>query len=50
MWAAEPKLEERHKIGARVMIFLIVFAGDHVSRQARGVGAARIIATPTRAA
>lgn len=26
MWAAEPKLEERHKIGARVMIFLIVFA------------------------
>jgi ubiquinol-cytochrome c reductase cytochrome c1 subunit len=26
MWAAEPKLEERHKIGARAMIFLIVFA------------------------
>jgi cytochrome c1 len=26
MWAAEPKLEERHKVGARVMIFLIVFA------------------------
>jgi cytochrome c1 len=26
MWAAEPKLEERHKIGARVMIFLMVFA------------------------
>jgi cytochrome c1 len=26
MWAAEPKLEERHKIGARVMLFLIVFA------------------------
>jgi cytochrome c1 len=26
MWAAEPKLEERHKIGARVMIFLFVFA------------------------
>lgn len=26
MWAAEPKLEERHRIGARVMIFLIVFA------------------------
>lgn len=26
MWAAEPKLEERHKLGARVMIFLIVFA------------------------
>jgi cytochrome c1 len=25
MWAAEPKLEERHKTGARVMIFLIVF-------------------------
>ena len=26
MWAAEPKLEERHKLGARVMMFLIVFA------------------------
>jgi cytochrome c1 len=26
MWAAEPKLEERYKLGARVMIFLIVFA------------------------
>jgi cytochrome c1 len=26
MWAAEPKLEERHKTGTRVMIFLIVFA------------------------
>ena len=25
MWAAEPKLEERHRVGARVMIFLIVF-------------------------
>ena len=25
MWAAEPKLEERHKLGARVMIFLLVF-------------------------
>ena len=26
MWAAEPKLEERYRIGARIMIFLIVFA------------------------
>jgi cytochrome c1 len=26
MWAAEPKLEERHKTGLRVMIYLIVFA------------------------
>ena len=25
MWAAEPKLEERHRVGAQVMIFLIVF-------------------------
>lgn len=25
MWAAEPKLEERHAVGGRVMIFLIVF-------------------------
>jgi cytochrome c1 len=27
MWAAEPKLEERYKVGARIMVFLIVFAG-----------------------
>ena len=26
MWAAEPKLEERHKLGLRVMIFLAVLA------------------------
>ena len=26
MWTAEPKLEERHKLGARIMIFLFVFA------------------------
>ena len=26
MWAAEPKLEERHMLGARVVIFLLVFA------------------------
>lgn len=26
MWAAEPKLEERHSLGARIMIFLLVFA------------------------
>lgn len=26
MWAAEPKLEERYKVGARIMIFLIIFA------------------------
>jgi cytochrome c1 len=25
MWAAEPKLEERHSVGARIMFFLIVF-------------------------
>ena len=25
MWAAEPKLEERHRIGAQIMVFLIVF-------------------------
>ena len=27
MWAAEPHLEDRKKIGFRVMVFLIVFAG-----------------------
>ncbi|MEG6510199.1 cytochrome c1 [Methyloligella sp. 2.7D] len=26
MWTAEPKLEERHKLGTRVMVFLFVFA------------------------
>ena len=26
MWAAEPKLEERHMLGARIMIFLAAFA------------------------
>jgi ubiquinol-cytochrome c reductase cytochrome c1 subunit len=26
MWAAEPKLEERHKTGTRVLVFLLVFA------------------------
>jgi cytochrome c1 len=25
MWAAEPKLEERHELGARVVIFLVAF-------------------------
>jgi cytochrome c1 len=25
MWAAEPKLEERHAVGARIMVFLIAF-------------------------
>lgn len=27
MWAAEPKLEERHRIGLRFMIYLVVLAG-----------------------
>jgi len=27
MWAAEPKLEERKRIGFQVMIFMVVFAG-----------------------
>jgi ubiquinol-cytochrome c reductase cytochrome c1 subunit len=27
MWAAEPHLEERKKVGFRVMIFLVIFAG-----------------------
>ena len=27
MWAAEPKLEERKRLGMRVLIFLIVYAG-----------------------
>jgi ubiquinol-cytochrome c reductase cytochrome c1 subunit len=27
MWAAEPKLEERKRMGFRVIVFLIVFAG-----------------------
>ena len=27
MWAAEPKLDERHRLGFQVMIFLIVLTG-----------------------
>ena len=27
MWAAEPKLEERKRLGFSVLIFLIVYAG-----------------------
>ena len=27
MWAAEPHLEQRKRIGLQVMVFLIVFAG-----------------------
>ena len=27
MWAAEPKLEERHKLGFRFMIYLLILAG-----------------------
>jgi ubiquinol-cytochrome c reductase cytochrome b/c1 subunit len=27
MWAAEPKLEQRKRVGFQVMIFLIVFSG-----------------------
>ena len=27
MWAAEPKLEERKRVGLKVMLFLVVFAG-----------------------
>lgn len=27
MWAAEPKLEERHRVGLRFMIYLVILAG-----------------------
>jgi ubiquinol-cytochrome c reductase cytochrome b/c1 subunit len=27
MWAAEPKLEERKRIGLQVMIFMVILAG-----------------------
>ncbi len=27
VWAAEPKLEQRHKLGFRFMIYLVVLAG-----------------------
>ena len=27
MWAAEPKLEDRHRIGLKTMLFLIVLTG-----------------------
>mgnify|MGYP003694306843 CR=1 FL=1 len=39
MRAAEPKLEERHELGARVVIFLIAFCRHHVPGEAHGLGA-----------
>ena len=45
MWAAEPKLEERHKLGARVMIFLLVFVVIMYLAK-RAVWAGCIITTP----
>ena len=27
MWTAEPKLEERKRLGFQVMIFLVIFSG-----------------------
>ena len=27
MWAAEPKLNERHQLGAAVMIYLLLLSG-----------------------
>ena len=39
MWAAEPHLEARKRIGFQVMIFLLVFAGADVLHQEEGVGA-----------
>ena len=27
MWTAEPKLEQRHRMGFQVMIYLLVLAG-----------------------
>ena len=40
MWAAEPKLEERHQVGVRVMAFLDRLRRDHVLGQARWFGRA----------
>ena len=37
MWAAEPHLDARKRIGFQVMIFLIVFAGLAVLHQEEGV-------------
>ena len=37
MWAAEPHLDARKRIGFQVMIFLIVFAGPAVLHQEEGV-------------
>ena len=37
MWAAEPHLVARKRIGFQVMIFLIVLAGLHVLHQEEGV-------------
>jgi cytochrome c1 len=38
MWAAEPHLEARKRIGLQVMIFLLVFAGLLYFTKKEGVG------------
>ena len=38
MWAAEPHLEARKRIGFQVMIFLIVLAGPALLHQEEGLG------------
>ena len=39
MWAAEPHMEARKRIGFQVMIFLIVLRGPALLHQEEGVGA-----------
>ena len=41
MWAAEPHLEARKRIGFQVMIFLIVLAGPALLHQEEGLGRRR---------
>ena len=38
MWAAEPQLEARKRIGFQVMIFLLVLRGPALLHQEEGVG------------
>ena len=37
MWAAEPHLVERKRLGFQVLIFLVVFAGPDVPDQEEGL-------------
>ena len=47
MWTAEPKLEERKRMGLKVLIYLAVLAGAALSVEARPVAQCRTLDQPS---